>query len=100
MSDVDASVDATMSPAPEATAADIEGWSCPMPLRDHERIVLGHGGGGQLSGELIEHLFLPAFGAAASTAQATDAAMLDLVVGGSAGGRLAFTTDRDRKSVV
>ncbi len=94
MSDVDATVDATVSASSEAaTTADIEGWSCPMPLRDQERIVLGHGGGGQLSGELIEHLFLPAFGSAASTAQATDAAMLDLVVGGSAGGRLAFTTD-------
>lgn len=32
-----------------------------MPLRDHPNIVLGHGGGGKLSAELIEHLFLPAF---------------------------------------
>lgn len=74
-----------------AGAADIEGWTCPVPLRDQERIVLGHGGGGQLSAELIEHLFLPAFGAAASEATPTDAAVLDLAVDG--GGRLAFTTD-------
>jgi hydrogenase expression/formation protein HypE len=74
-----------------ATAGDIEGWSCPMPLRDHERIVLGHGGGGTLSGELVEHLFLPAFGAAASDATPTDAAVLELDTG--SGARLAFTTD-------
>jgi hydrogenase expression/formation protein HypE len=40
---------------------DFEGWSCPLPLRDHPNIILGHGGGGKLSAELIEHLFLPAF---------------------------------------
>jgi hydrogenase expression/formation protein HypE len=74
-----------------AGAEEIEGWSCPMPLRDHERIVLGHGGGGKLSSELIEHLFLPAFGAAAATATPTDSAVLDLQL--AAGSRLAFTTD-------
>lgn len=40
---------------------DFEGWVCPMPLRDHPNIILGHGGGGKLSAELVEHLFLPAF---------------------------------------
>jgi hydrogenase expression/formation protein HypE len=40
---------------------DFESWSCPLPLRDHPNIILGHGGGGKLSAELIEHLFLPAF---------------------------------------
>ncbi len=74
-----------------ATADDIEGWSCPMPLRDHQRIVLGHGGGGRLSAELIEHLFLPAFGAAAVDATPTDAALVDIAL--AAGGRLAMTTD-------
>lgn len=64
-----------------------------MPLRQHDRIVLGHGGGGKLSGELIEHLFLPAFGAAASNATPTDAAVLALDVGHGSGSRLAFTTD-------
>jgi hydrogenase expression/formation protein HypE len=68
---------------------DVEGWSCPLPLRDHDRVVLGHGGGGTLSGELVEHLFLPAFGDAAAAATPTDSAVLDL--GG--GLRLAFTTD-------
>jgi hydrogenase expression/formation protein HypE len=51
--------------------------------------VLGHGGGGVLSAELVEHLFLPAFGSAAMGATATDAATIDL----PGGGRLAFSTD-------
>ena len=40
----------------------IDSWSCPLPLRDHPAIVMGHGGGGKLSAELVEHLFAPAFG--------------------------------------
>jgi hydrogenase expression/formation protein HypE len=60
-----------------------------MPLRHQDRIVIGHGGGGVLSGELVEHLFLPAFGEAARNATATDAHVLEL----GAGTRLAFSTD-------
>lgn len=66
---------------------DIDGWVCPMPLRDAPNIVMGHGGGGAMSGELIEHLFLPAFGAAADT-ELGDSAVLPF---GDA--RLAFSTD-------
>jgi len=66
---------------------DIEGWVCPVPLRDTPSIVMGHGGGGAMSAELIEHLFLPAYGAAA-TADLGDSAVLS--VGGST---LAFSTD-------
>jgi hydrogenase expression/formation protein HypE len=40
---------------------DFSSWTCPLPLRDYPKIVLGHGGGGKLSNELIENLFLPAF---------------------------------------
>ena len=72
-----------------ADAIDPRGWVCPRPLRDHDRVVLGHGGGGALTGDLIEHLFLPAFGPAAASATPTDSAVLDL----APGGRLAFTTD-------
>ena len=66
---------------------DLENWSCPMPLRDHPNIVLGHGGGGTLSAELVEHLFLPAYGDSV-LAQLGDAAVLPI-----GGGRLAMTTD-------
>ena len=66
---------------------DLEGWVCPVPLRDTPFVVMGHGGGGAMSAELIEHLFLPAYGAAA-TAELGDSAVLS--VGGST---LAFSTD-------
>jgi hydrogenase expression/formation protein HypE len=75
----------------DTTHVDLENWSCPLPLRDHPQIVMGHGGGGRLSAELIEHLFLPAFagGALSETLQQLgDAAVIDL-----GGPRLAFSTD-------
>lgn len=59
--------DTNSSGAAVSPPLDIDGWVCPMPLRDAPNIVMGHGGGGAMSGELIEHLFLPAFGAAADT---------------------------------
>lgn len=68
---------------------DFDGWTCPLPLRQHDRVVLGHGGGGKLSADLIRHLFLPGFGAAAADATPTDSAVLDL----GNGTRLAFSTD-------
>jgi len=74
--------------AMERTALDFEGWVCPMPLRDFPTIVMGHGGGGAMSAELIEHLFLPAYGAAATTDLGDSA-----VVSVGAGPRLAFSTD-------
>ncbi len=65
----------------------IESWTCPMPLRDQPHIVMGHGGGGKLSSELIRHLFLPAFGDQELDVLA-DAAALDLPAD-----RVAFSTD-------
>ncbi|MGA8208978.1 MAG: hydrogenase expression/formation protein HypE [Nocardioidaceae bacterium] len=70
---------------------DFDGWVCPTPLRDTPTIVMGHGGGGAMSGELVEQLFLPAFGGAAH-AELGDSAVLD-VPGLVAGARLAFSTD-------
>ncbi|MCL2466197.1 MAG: hydrogenase expression/formation protein HypE [Micrococcales bacterium] len=67
---------------------DVTAWTCPVPLRHTDTIVLGHGGGGVLSGELIEHLFLPALGGA-TNAEMRDSAVLDA----PGGRRLAFTTD-------
>lgn len=66
---------------------DISGWSCPLPLRDYDRIVIGHGGGGQLSSELVEHLFVPAFNGT-DDLELHDAATFDVDAG-----RLAFSTD-------
>ncbi|NDJ33306.1 MAG: hydrogenase expression/formation protein HypE [Chloroflexi bacterium] len=66
---------------------DFEGWTCPLPLRDHPNIILGHGGGGKLSAELVEHLFLPAF-QNEHLASLGDSTVLDL-----GGQRLAFSTD-------
>lgn len=66
---------------------DFEGWVCPAPLRDTPTIVMGHGGGGAMSAELIEQLFLPGFGAAAK-AELGDSAVLPVEAG-----RLAFSTD-------
>jgi hydrogenase expression/formation protein HypE len=73
----------------DGTTIDLDGWTCPAPLREHDRVVIGHGGGGTLSAELIEHLIVPAFGEAARNARPTDAAVLSL---GDAH-RIAFTTD-------
>ncbi len=57
-----------------------------MPLRDTKRIVMGHGGGGILSEELIENLFLPAFGSSGGPSR--DSAVMD-----TGAGRIALTTD-------
>ncbi|HWD18258.1 MAG TPA: hydrogenase expression/formation protein HypE [Verrucomicrobiae bacterium] len=35
--------------------------ACPLPINDHQEIVLGHGSGGKLTHRLIEKLILPAF---------------------------------------
>ncbi|WP_432752254.1 hydrogenase expression/formation protein HypE [Streptomyces sp. JL2001] len=69
------------------TALDITGWTCPAPLRDRPRIVMGHGGGGALSAELVEHLFAPAFGGELLAGLGDSAA---LTLGGV---RMAFSTD-------
>lgn len=71
---------------------NFDGWSCPLPLRDFERIVIGHGGGGKLTAELIEHLFVPAFNhdelKIGHIVELLDSAVIEV-----AGGRLAFSTD-------
>lgn len=71
-----------------AEILDVDGWTCPVPLREETHIVLGHGGGGLLGSELVEHLFLPAFGTPDVAAAPRDSALIDV-----AGGRLAFSTD-------
>ncbi|MGJ5815391.1 hydrogenase expression/formation protein HypE [Paludibaculum fermentans] len=70
-----------------ADTLHFEAWSCPLPLRNYPRIVLGHGGGGKLSEELIENLFLPAFRNPALETLG-DASVVELPAG-----RVALTTD-------
>jgi hydrogenase expression/formation protein HypE len=70
-----------------STPLDFEGWTCPLPLRDSPRVVLGHGGGGQLSVEIVEHLFVPAFGNPTLNALG-DASLVTLPPG-----QVAVTTD-------
>ena len=72
---------------PPGTTPDFSGWSCPLPLVGYPTIVMGHGGGGKLGNELVEHLFLPAFRNAALE-NLGDAAVLSLP-----SGRLAMSTD-------
>lgn len=66
---------------------DFTSWSCPLPLRDYPNIVVGHGGGGKLTAELIQHLFAPAFDDEALRRMG-DAAVLPMN-----GARLAVSTD-------
>ena len=66
--------------------------TCPVPMRGGEQVVLGHGGGGQLSRELVEGLFVPAFGNPV-LARLGDSSVLDLDGAVARGGRLAFSTD-------
>src|ERR1035437_1234310 len=73
------------------SAPDFSNWSCPLPLADYPAIVMGHGGGGKLGNELVEHLFLPAFRNPALE-NLGDAAVLELGTGlGPA--RIAMSTD-------
>ena len=76
-----------MSEDPKPGTPDFTNWSCPLPLADYPTIVMGHGGGGKLGNELVEHLFLPAF-RNPELENLGDAALLEL--GGS---RLAMSTD-------
>jgi hydrogenase expression/formation protein HypE len=65
----------------------IPGASCPLPLTQHAHVLLGHGGGGQLTNQLIEQVFMPAFQNAA-LGERHDGARLRM---GSA--QVAFSTD-------
>jgi hydrogenase expression/formation protein HypE len=66
---------------------NFDNWTCPLPLLDYPNIVIGHGGGGKLSAELIEHLFLPAFRNDVLE-NLGDSSVLN-----APAGRLAFSTD-------
>jgi hydrogenase expression/formation protein HypE len=67
------------------SAADPALGTCPVPLTETEKVLLGHGSGGQLSTELLRDVVVPALGAAATETVPEDAALigvdgLDLVI--------------------
>ena len=63
------------------------GATCAVPIGDHTHVLLAHGGGGRLTNQLIDGLFLPAFGNPSNHAHHDGA---HLHIGGA---RLAFSTD-------
>lgn len=72
--------------------ADFSSFSCPATLRDYPHVILGHGGGGALSRDLIEGIFLPAF-SNRLLERLGDSTVLDMAGDLAAGGRLAISTD-------
>jgi len=61
--------------------------TCPIPILRYPNVVLAHGGGGRMTHQLIESVFLPAFGGHAP-GERHDGAAFDL-----SAGKYAFTTD-------
>lgn len=72
----------------ERVTIDAESMTCPVPIPEGARVILGHGSGGQLSNALLRDVIGPCLGPASPGGPLNDAAVLD--VGGT---RLAFTTD-------
>lgn len=66
----------------------IESPACPAPIAEDERVLLGHGSGGQLSAALMRDVIAPALGDASPGGALNDAAVVAVD-----GARLAFTTD-------
>lgn len=60
---------------------------CPLPVGAHSHVLLGHGGGGKLTGDLIERLFVPAFDNE-HLEERHDGAVVEC-----GGRRIAFSTD-------
>ncbi|MFM7034777.1 MAG: hydrogenase expression/formation protein HypE [Planctomycetia bacterium] len=72
--------------------ADFTNFSCPAALRDYPHVILGHGGGGALSRDLIEGIFLPAFSNPLLD-RLGDSTVLDMTGDLAGVGRLALSTD-------
>jgi hydrogenase expression/formation protein HypE len=68
---------------------DFSGWTCPAPLRNYPTVVMGHGSGGKMMADLIDHLFAPAIGNDLLRQFGDSTVFSD----GTAGGRLAISTD-------
>jgi hydrogenase expression/formation protein HypE len=71
----------------DETKSTASGFTCPIPVSDYPAITLPHGGGGKLTRQLIDTLFLPAF------RNPMLEPLHDGAVVSAGGARLAFTTD-------
>jgi hydrogenase expression/formation protein HypE len=72
------------------TAVSLQGAVCPVPHAETERILLGHGSGGQLSARLLTDVIGPALGAGVAGPLVDDAAVIDLPEPATG---LVFSTD-------
>jgi len=63
------------------------GLSCPLPITDYKNVLLAHGGGGRLTQEMVQKMFLPQF------RNELLAPLHDGAVFSIDGARLAFSTD-------
>ncbi|MCV2395874.1 hydrogenase expression/formation protein HypE [Actinotalea sp. M2MS4P-6] len=70
------------------TTIDPLALTCPVPIPEGSRVILGHGSGGQLSGALMRDVLAPCLADASPGGPLNDAAVLEV-----AGARIAFTTD-------
>jgi hydrogenase expression/formation protein HypE len=77
----------TASDGPRTTI-DANGVYCPVPIPEDQRVILGHGSGGQLANALMRDVLAPALAPAAPGGVLNDAAVVEVP-----GSRLAFTTD-------
>ncbi|MDR1727211.1 MAG: hydrogenase expression/formation protein HypE [Acidobacteriota bacterium] len=68
-------------------SGDAGAFSCPSPVQQYDSVLLAHGGGGRLTHQLIEQVFLQAYGNPL-TEERHDGAVFELPAG-----RFAFTTD-------
>src|SRR4051794_22393913 len=75
-----------------AIAAESFG-TCPLPRSSYDRILLGHGSGGLLTAELIQRLFVPAFGNEVLAALEDQATVRLPIRDGVGAPRIAITTD-------
>lgn len=72
----------------EKTSIDMAaGLSCPIPISEYKSVLLAHGGGGRLTQQMIQKMFLPSF-RNEFLESLHDGAVVSLN-----GVRLAFTTD-------
>jgi hydrogenase expression/formation protein HypE len=71
----------------EAGTKELSGFACPLPITDYKNVLLAHGGGGKLTQQLIQRMFLSQF-RSSLLEPLHDGAIVPV-----ADERIAFTTD-------